>query len=184
MKTINSKGISTPAIIGIVVIVLLAGGLVWWQIGKDDGGNSDANTNTTITITDWDTYRNSSVGYSVIYPKTWIVSNDSGAVNIDSPDRAQNILVTTSNKDANLSLIEYVRSQTVDADVVEGSYQTPTEITINGIECVRIYGKYVGEYVDTYIPLSGTRVLIVGGAYNNAAQKALMLQITDSVKII
>jgi hypothetical protein len=101
MKTINSKGISTVAIVGIVVIVLLAGGLVWWQVGKGDNGNSNSNTNiltntnntntatnknltqntnTSVTVdpvTGWNVYTNEELGITFNYPDDWIAKQTS-----------------------------------------------------------------------------------------------------------
>lgn len=140
----------------------------------------------SLTFLDSDTletYQNNVYGYSVQYPKNWTVTSEGDVVNIDRTDTNQNVRISVKTKSENTPLLDYVLSQTSSANVVEGKYETPAEVTVNGIKGFRVLGEYVGTFVDTYIPLSNTSMIIIGGIYNSAQELETINQITDSLRL-
>lgn len=185
MKTLNQKGISTTAIVFIIIVVLLAGGVVWWGVSRNTNINSNQNSNNNFNINGviLETYQNGLYGYSVQYPANWALSDEGDIVNLDNAETNQNIRISVKTKSEDITLLDYILSQTSKADMVEGKYETPTEVTVNGIKGFRVLGEYVGTFIDTYIPLFNTSVIIIGGVYNSARELETINQITDSLRL-
>lgn len=185
MKIFNQKGISTAAILLIVVLAIIAGGLIWWGVSKNTDTNTNQNTDNQNLDTNnvvLKTYYNELHGYSVEYLNNWTVTDENDVVNFDNKETNQNIRISIKPKNENTSLFDYILSQTSKADVVEGKYQDPIEVTINGIKGFQVFGEYVGTFVDTYMLLSD-KLVIIGGVYKNTEQLEAINQITNSLRL-
>ncbi len=149
MNMLNQKGISTTAILLIVGIIIIAGGLVWWGVSRNydtnqnnnnnsntnTATNSNQNTNINITtdpVTGWNIYTNDKYGYRLQYPTEWeLIQNK----NDDEFDSVTFAIQTSFIRNYYNSINEY--------------HPKKGEISVN-IYIYKIAGLNFGEWYEEY----------------------------------
>jgi hypothetical protein len=110
-STVTNLSIYMKKILGIIVVVLVIGGLVWY--GKGQGGNSDTGTSTpTVWVPETETvkvsdklseFTNAELGFSVKYPSAWEEGKaDSGVIFVVPLDKNQVSTVAKLQVDINV----------------------------------------------------------------------------------
>ncbi|MDP2631033.1 MAG: hypothetical protein Q8P56_06550 [Candidatus Uhrbacteria bacterium] len=167
----NIKGISTPAILLAVVLILAAGSLAWWGV---IGGNikrtktnvainiSNINLNTDLDRSTWKNYKNTAYNYNVVLPKDWLeISPFDGSCCYELHDNSSYLLLGTEDSKGVFVIDSTQYDGTVEEYAAFRKYnerQISKIVNTKGIE-MNIFvkdGEIKEGYIDKYIFIIST----------------------------
>jgi hypothetical protein len=89
----NTKGFATLVVVLAVAVVLVAGGIWYYEANKSPVIIPQNDTPVSPTVqptldpltTNWKTYQNNQLGFTAKYPPDWVVSAQNGGVSFNFP---------------------------------------------------------------------------------------------------
>ena len=107
---LNHKVLYT--VLGVLLLVLIAGSYFWWQEIKKSEISQEAPTlrsEQSDVPSDWKTYTNTDYGFEFKYPSYFIISSDDKTIIFDI-DEFSGLEISTENNLSNLNLTQWLTS--------------------------------------------------------------------------